>query len=508
MKRLLTLPLALALASGLALAQPRVVINEVQYDDLGTDDREFVELYNAGDAPANITGWKLLAGDLATYTDNNPDYVIGDTNGDNIPDTTVILAPGAFYVIGTNTGLVPNVNQQVGANNLWENDNEWLALVDTNNQVVDAVAYEVYLGQNFPSDVVANTGAGIWGELTATDGGATDITFQSYARYRDGLDTNNNARDFLLLRATPGASNNAPAPPSCRIYSNFDGQNVGDMVPDWTGSFRNPRVIDPTQVGTPAINPNVISVSPQGGNAMIMWDWTGGGNQASFNYLYENSAGYDLLVYLDTALRNNPPADHEAWAIGVLGTTDTYFRMPYRVTGSAATSACGITGVAWVFYRDNNVARLELVDAGDGGDSVPNSTAARRWRVIQSINLTSYNSGWYRLSLSVRNGIIKAKFDNISVCNSTTQRAGNVYIGYREFIVNNATTRPPTVDDMTIFVPIEGDVNNDGIVDDADLLAVLFDFGNSGCSDADVNGDNIVDDADLLIVLFNFGAGC
>ncbi|MCS7300760.1 MAG: hypothetical protein NZ556_04315 [Fimbriimonadales bacterium] len=53
----------------------------------------------------------------------------------------------------------------------------------------------------------------------------------------------------------------------------------------------------------------------------------------------------------------------------------------------------------------------------------------------------------------------------------------------------------------------EGDVNGDGCVDDADLLVVLFNFGNAG-GQGDVNNDNVVDDADLLIVLFNFGAGC
>jgi hypothetical protein len=53
-----------------------------------------------------------------------------------------------------------------------------------------------------------------------------------------------------------------------------------------------------------------------------------------------------------------------------------------------------------------------------------------------------------------------------------------------------------------------GDVNANGIVDDADLLAVLFAFGSSGdCLDEDVNLDGTVDDADLLAVLFNFGAG-
>jgi hypothetical protein len=52
------------------------------------------------------------------------------------------------------------------------------------------------------------------------------------------------------------------------------------------------------------------------------------------------------------------------------------------------------------------------------------------------------------------------------------------------------------------------DVNGDGIVDDADLLEVLFNFGGVGFIPPDVNCDGIVDDADLLIVLFNFGNQC
>jgi probable HAF family extracellular repeat protein len=55
-----------------------------------------------------------------------------------------------------------------------------------------------------------------------------------------------------------------------------------------------------------------------------------------------------------------------------------------------------------------------------------------------------------------------------------------------------------------------GDVDNNGCVDDADLLAVLFAFGNAGgnLGRVDVNCDQTVDDADLLQVLFNFGSGC
>lgn len=54
-----------------------------------------------------------------------------------------------------------------------------------------------------------------------------------------------------------------------------------------------------------------------------------------------------------------------------------------------------------------------------------------------------------------------------------------------------------------------GDVDENGCVDDADLLAILSAFGQEGeLGRVDVNCDGIVDDADLLIVLFNFGAGC
>ena len=72
-----------------------------------------------------------------------------------------------------------------------------------------------------------------------------------------------------------------------------------------------------------------------------------------------------------------------------------------------------------------------------------------------------------------------------------------------------AALRYTNITDVRVIARVgpEGDVNGDGCVDDADLLIVLFNFGNAG-GQGDVNGDNIVDDADLLIVLFNFGAGC
>jgi probable HAF family extracellular repeat protein len=78
---------------------------------------------------------------------------------------------------------------------------------------------------------------------------------------------------------------------------------------------------------------------------------------------------------------------------------------------------------------------------------------------------------------------------------------------------NAATGRPWEaflLDTQPSCTAHNGDVDANGCVDDADLLAVLFAFGNTGSNlgRVDVNCDGTVDDADLLQVLFNFGSGC
>ncbi len=65
-----------------------------------------------------------------------------------------------------------------------------------------------------------------------------------------------------------------------------------------------------------------------------------------------------------------------------------------------------------------------------------------------------------------------------------------------------------TIDPYLRMRLVLGDVNGDDCIDDADLLAVLFAFGQIGDLPEDLSGDGVVDDADLLLVLFNFGQGC
>jgi hypothetical protein len=77
---------------------------------------------------------------------------------------------------------------------------------------------------------------------------------------------------------------------------------------------------------------------------------------------------------------------------------------------------------------------------------------------------------------------------------------------YRFYSRNDGGGRGPV---LRVVYRVAGDVNGDGCTDDADLLTVLFAFGETGANlPADLNSDGIVDDADLLTVLFNFGNGC
>lgn len=77
---------------------------------------------------------------------------------------------------------------------------------------------------------------------------------------------------------------------------------------------------------------------------------------------------------------------------------------------------------------------------------------------------------------------------------------------YLPITLPNVTVAPQGFAYLDLNFQTLGDVNSDGVIDDADLLAILFAFGTND-ADTDLNNDGVVDDADLLIVLFNFGAG-
>ena len=464
----------LVLSSCASLARADVVINEVLYDDGGTDDREFAELYNNGTEPVDIGGWTLGGQDI---TGANPSTTI--------PASTV-LAAGATWVIGDPN--VTNVDQTITANSFFENDAETLELRNSAGVLQDAVVYETNKGSTtastgygtLPADVAAQVGGGasspgIWGNHQTNDAGASPLngTLSSLARYVDGRDTNNNGRDFGLRPPTPGANNN-PLNVTSYTVPDVSSQSPGTSLTNWGSAFAPPRVIQPTVADV--LNPNAITAPPTGSDrALVEWDTTGGGNAGSAPETFNQpgKASFDIYAYLDT---NDLPVMSNSAGTQFTGSEVTV----YTIGGidalnnltdlSGATtignaSGNGTTGVAWVYEKVGLGAapgntpvseKLFLVDANDGGDSAIGG--GMDWTILATVDLSSTPSGWHRLSISI--GSNPGDYNNNGIVD-----AGD-YVVWRKAAATDTLPNDPTP----------------GVVDASDYGVWRSHFGNTGGS--------------------------
>lgn len=435
-----------------SIAHGQVVINEFAYDDGGTDDREFVELFNAGTTAVDIGNWKIGGRDTGA-TANPSATIAGGT----------MLAPGAYYVIA-NTGVL-NVNQVVAINFL-ENDQESIELLDATGALVDAVAYEANKGIAFTSGFASQVGPGIWGNNQASDiAGTPLVPSNSLGRFVDGRDTGNNGRDFGMRVATPGAANN-PVNITQYVVPDLSAAAVGSAVPNYAYSYVPPRVIDPTVVD--GNNLNAIPALPGGGKAIIAWDPSGGGNGVAAGETFNTGqARFDIKAYFDT---RDLPLMYNASNVTFRGTEMTVYGIGNGdglgnftdLSGlmTAADSANGTTGIAWIYEKVGETGtglgdvseKLYLVDANDGGDAGTGGVTPLDWTILATVDLSAVSSDWYDLGISIdANGNGTAYFNDQFFNFATTGfHSGAFNVAYRENTqfgadgTPDAVLRPPT----------------------------------------------------------------
>ena len=158
---------------------PRLVINEVDYDQVGADTGGFVEIANTGTAAAALDGIALVlvnGGDGAEY---------GRTT------LTGSLAAGAKLVV--------DVDLQNGAP-------DGVALVDAGAEVLlDALSYE---GAITTATIGAKVFDLVEGTTLPVDVADSNTVDGSLSRIPDGSDTGNAATDWSFTTSrTPGAAN-------------------------------------------------------------------------------------------------------------------------------------------------------------------------------------------------------------------------------------------------------------------------------------------------------------
>lgn len=173
-----------------------LVINEVDYDQPGTDSEEFIELYNPTPGAIDLNGIDLVLINGST----NQEYDRINLSGN--------LAAGQFAVIGQ-AAVLANLPQNVLSFNsnagIQNGSPDGMALVQ-NNTLIDALSYEGAITQAVITGF-ANPVNLVEGNATAaTDDNAGD---GAIIRFPDGNDTGDDATDFKLsVNVTPGLPNN------------------------------------------------------------------------------------------------------------------------------------------------------------------------------------------------------------------------------------------------------------------------------------------------------------
>jgi fimbrial isopeptide formation D2 family protein/uncharacterized repeat protein (TIGR01451 family) len=167
----------------------KIIINEVLYNETSNGNDEFIELYNASSSPADLSGLKLADGNLiANDTDNAGGFSYTFPNG-----TT--LQPGQYAVIWIGSQN-PNTQTTGAAFQAWvgltsnrlNNSGDDVWLYDSQNQIIDYIAYGTDAGINTPPPSSLN----LWNSTAQTSlAGASGG--QSISLTKNGNDTNTSA---------------------------------------------------------------------------------------------------------------------------------------------------------------------------------------------------------------------------------------------------------------------------------------------------------------------------
>ena len=155
-----------------------LVINEIDYDQVGADGRGFVEIYNAGGGAADLSGIALVLVDGGTGSEYLQRALTGT------------LAAGAYLVV--------EVDPQNGAP-------DGVALLGAGGALLDALSYE---GAIETATIGTTTYNLVEGTMLPAATADSNTVSGSLSRIPNGTDTDNAAADWTFTATvTQGAAN-------------------------------------------------------------------------------------------------------------------------------------------------------------------------------------------------------------------------------------------------------------------------------------------------------------
>jgi large repetitive protein len=203
----LLLPLLAALAPAASAASPvrrspslpvpKLVLNEVDYDQPGIDTGEFVEIVNTGRERSRLRNVALILVNGATSTEYRRIRLSGPLAAGH---RLVVAAAPVDVPVGVRTIAMP-----LERNNVQNGSPDGIALFDTAHKVlIDALSYE--------GAITSATFTGMhrhWSLVSGTAASEADDNLHpgSLCRSPDRTDTGDDEHDWGSCSATPGAPN-------------------------------------------------------------------------------------------------------------------------------------------------------------------------------------------------------------------------------------------------------------------------------------------------------------
>ena len=178
-----------------------LIVNEIDYDNTGLDEFEYIEIYNPSSSTTSLVGLWVVLVNGATSAEYDAAYL-------GLEDS---LAPGAYLVVaGAGVDVPPGV-QKIDPG--WTTDAiqngspDGVAIIDdVTLTVLDALSYEGPITAasiiGFPTTTSLVEGTAL--PDTTADSNDTIVTL---CRLPNGTDTNNAASDWAVCQRTTGAAN-------------------------------------------------------------------------------------------------------------------------------------------------------------------------------------------------------------------------------------------------------------------------------------------------------------
>jgi uncharacterized protein len=178
-----------------ATSAASLVINEVDYDQPGSDTAEFVEIKNISLDPIDLDPYAIR-------------MVNGSSAGASVYRTidlpAHILQPGDYYVVCANMATVPDCDLDGGPDtDLIQNGAPDALAIVQDEVIIDTVSY----GGDTSGGYTEGSGMGLLDDPNYAD--------RSIGRCLDGNDTDQNNLDFIFRPSTPGAENDCPSLGAC-----------------------------------------------------------------------------------------------------------------------------------------------------------------------------------------------------------------------------------------------------------------------------------------------------